>query len=185
MNEPQLGRDDDPGSAQVGPAAPEARQDRAASFPGRGTTHGEASQTNGLYQLLVESVRDYAIFALDPTGVILSWNAGAERIKGYKAAEIIGRHCSVFYTAEDMAAGKPANELIVAEREGRVEDEGWRIRKDGSRFWANVVITALRDTSGKLVGFAKVTRDLTARRRWEEALQESEERFRILVRSVK
>jgi len=185
MNEPPLGKDDDPGSAHGGPAASAAGQDRAVPFPPLGTAHSEASQTNGLYQLLVESVRDYAIFALDPAGVILSWNAGAERIKGYAAKEIIGRHFSLFYTAEDRAAGKPENELIVAEREGRVEDEGWRVRKDGSLFWASVVITALRDPSGKLVGFAKVTRDVTARRRWEEELRDSEERFRILVRSVK
>ncbi|HEX7978356.1 MAG TPA: PAS domain-containing sensor histidine kinase [Gemmatimonadaceae bacterium] len=146
---------------------------------------GDGGQTSGLYQLLVESVRDYAIFALDPAGVILTWNAGAERIKGYSADEIIGRHFSTFYTAEDLAAGKPEKELVVAAREGRVDDEGWRVRKDGTRFWASVVITALRDPDGKLVGFAKVTRDLTARRRAEDELRASEERFRVLVRSVK
>ncbi|MBW8771490.1 MAG: PAS domain-containing sensor histidine kinase [Gemmatimonadetes bacterium] len=185
MNEPQVGKDDDSGSTQVGPAASAAGEATAAPFPLLKTAHREASQAEGLYQLLVESVRDYAIFALDPAGVILSWNAGAERIKGYAAEEIIGRHFSIFYTTEDLAAGKPQAELLVAEREGRVEDEGWRVRKNGTLFWASVIITTLRDASGKLVGFAKVTRDLTARRRWEDALRESEERFRILVRSVK
>jgi PAS domain S-box-containing protein len=120
-----------------------------------------------LYQLLVESVRDYAIFALDPTGHIVTWNVGAERFKGYKAHEIIGKHFSVFYTPEE-ANVKPPMELAIAEKEGRVEDEGWRVRKDGTRMWANVVITALRDTTGTLVGFAKVTRDLTERRQAEQ-----------------
>jgi PAS domain S-box-containing protein len=121
----------------------------------------------GLYQLLVESVRDYAIFALDPKGIVITWNRGAERFKGYKAHEIIGKHFSTFYPPED-ADTKPAMELAIAEKEGRVEDEGWRLRKDGSRLWANVVITALRDPSGKLIGFAKVTRDLTERRQAEQ-----------------
>jgi PAS domain S-box-containing protein len=121
-----------------------------------------------LYTLLVSSVRDYAIFALDVGGNIISWNAGAERIKGYAADEIIGRHFSLFYPPEDVAAGKTAWELEVAARDGRVEDEGWRIRKDGTRFWANVVITALRGDDGELVGFAKVTRDLTERRAGEQ-----------------
>jgi PAS domain S-box-containing protein len=127
-----------------------------------------AAATERLYRLLVSSVRDYAIFALDPTGHIISWNGGAQRIKGYDANEIIGRHFSTFYPPEDVAAGKPDWELKVAAREGRVEDEGWRIRKDGTRFWANVVITALRGADGALVGFAKVTRDLTERRAAEE-----------------
>ena len=121
-----------------------------------------------LYQLLVESVRDYAIFLLDPEGHVATWNTGAQRIKGYDASEIIGRHFSVFYPEERVAERFPQYELEVAAREGRFEDEGWRIRKDGSRFWANVVITALRDETGTLVGFAKVTRDLTERRAAEE-----------------
>jgi PAS domain S-box-containing protein len=121
-----------------------------------------------LYGLLVSSVRDYAIFALDAGGHIITWNAGAERIKGYTPDEIIGRHFSVFYPPEDVAAGKTVWELEVATREGRVEDEGWRVRKDGTRFWANVVITALRGEDGELVGFAKVTRDLTERRTAEQ-----------------
>ena len=121
-----------------------------------------------VYQLMVESVRDYAIFMLDPNGYIASWNRGAQRIKGYTADEIIGRHFSVFYPAEDIAARKPEWELEVAASEGRFEDEGLRIRKDGTTFWANVVITAVRDDDGTLVGFAKVTRDLTERRANEQ-----------------
>ena len=126
-----------------------------------------SGESGSLYQLLVESVRDYAIFALDPTGHVITWNNGAERFKGYKREEILGKHFSVFYTPEE-ADIKPKMELEVATKEGRVEDEGWRVRKDGSRIWANVVITALRDRSGKLVGFAKVTRDLTERRESEQ-----------------
>jgi PAS domain S-box-containing protein len=120
------------------------------------------------FRLLVASVRDYAIFVLDPQGNVATWNLGAERIKGYAAGEIIGRHFSTFYPAEDVARGKPAWELAEAERDGRFEDEGWRVRKDGSRFWANVIITALWNESGALCGFGKVTRDLTARREAEE-----------------
>jgi PAS domain S-box-containing protein len=141
-------------------------------------------EPESLYKLLVESVVDYAMFVLDPNGIILSWNAGARRIKGYEASEIIGKHFSIFYPEEDKAWDKPAWELVEATRDGRFEDEGWRIKKDGSRFWANVVITALRDPDGNLVGFAKVTRDLTERRRAEEALRESEIRFRSLVEGV-
>ena len=116
-----------------------------------------------LYRLLVERVTDYAIFALDAGGHIISWNPGAQRLKGYLAHEIIGKHFSNFYPEVDKKAGKPEWELEVATATGRVEDEGWRIRKDGTRFWANVVITALRDDSGTLIGFAKITRDLTER----------------------
>ena len=112
-------------------------------------------------RLLLESVTDYAIFMLDAEGRVATWNPGATKIKGYAASEIIGRHFSAFYPPEDVAAGKPERELQIAATQGRVEDEGWRVRKDGSRFWANVVITALRDDSGELRGFAKVTRDLT------------------------
>ena len=113
------------------------------------------------FQLLVESVKDYAIFLLDAEGRVSSWNEGARRIKGYAAAEIVGRHFSVFYPAEDIASGKPAWELQTAAAEGRLEDEGWRVRQDGTQFWAVVVITALRDSGGRLTGFAKVTRDFT------------------------
>ena len=136
------------------------------------------------FRLLVQGVLDYAIFMLDPSGCIVSWNAGAERIKGYAADEIIGQHFSVFYPPEDNAAGKPARELEIAIAEGRLEDEGWRIRKDGTRFWANVVITALVDEQGVLQGFGKVTRDMTERRAAQEELRRSEERFRLLVQGV-
>ena len=121
-----------------------------------------------LHRLLVENVRDYAIFALDPRGHIVSWNAGAARIKGYTASEILGEHFSIFYPPEDIATDKPGMELRVATKEGRFEDEGWRLRKDGTRFWANVIITALFDRDGTLRGFGKVTRDLTERRASQE-----------------
>lgn len=136
------------------------------------------------FRLLVDSVRDYAIFMLDPQGHVLTWNAGAERFKGYRADEIIGSHFSRFYPPEALARQLPERELEMATRDGAFEDEGWRVRKDGSLFWANVVITAMRDPSGRLVGFAKVTRDLTQRRHQEEALKRSEERFRLLVEGV-
>jgi PAS domain S-box-containing protein len=146
---------------------------------------GIAHETGELHRLLVESVDDYAIFALDPDGYILSWNPGAQRFKGYSADEIIGKHFSIFYPREKIEERFPEFELKEAARVGRFEDEGWRIRKDGSRFWANVVITALHDPAGRLVGFAKVTRDLSERRMAEEALRQSEERFRLLVQSVR
>ncbi|HEY5947039.1 MAG TPA: ATP-binding protein, partial [Kofleriaceae bacterium] len=120
------------------------------------------------YRHLVESVRDYAIFMLDPTGHVATWNIGAERIKGYRADEIIGSHFSRFYPEADIKAGKCEHELRMAARDGRFEDEGWRLRKDGTRFWANVVLSAVRDASGGLLGFSKVTRDLTDRRRAED-----------------
>ncbi|WP_321937656.1 PAS domain-containing sensor histidine kinase [Paraburkholderia sp. J8-2] len=120
------------------------------------------------YRLLVDAVCDYAIFMLDRSGNVTSWNPGAKREKGYSADEIVGRHFSIFYTDEDTAAGKPTRLLAAAKARGRVEDEGWRVRKDGSRFWANVVITAIRDEQGALIGFAKITRDLTEKRRLDE-----------------
>ena len=129
-----------------------------------------------LFRLMVESVIDYGIFMLDPGGHVASWNRGAERIKGWSAAEIIGRHFSTFYPQDAIDHGWPQHELNVAAREGRFEDEGWRIRKDGSRFWANVVITALYDRNGQLRGFGKVTRDLTQRKRIEE-LEAGEKRI--------
>ncbi|WP_233830237.1 PAS domain-containing sensor histidine kinase [Paraburkholderia sp. ZP32-5] len=134
---------------------------------------GRAASISGVpvedrYFLLIEAVQDYAIFMLDPSGRVTSWNPGAQRIKGYTSEEIIGRHFSTFYAPEDIAAGKPARELDIAAAAGRVEDEGWRVRRDGSRFWANVVVSAVHDASGALLGFAKITRDLTARMRLAE-----------------
>ncbi|MFO1267382.1 MAG: PAS domain S-box protein [Rubrivivax sp.] len=140
---------------------------------------------NEVFRQLVDSVRDYAIFLLTPQGYIASWNAGAERIKGYKAEEIIGRHFSVFYTDEAVRRGWPAEELKRAAIDGTLEDEGWRIRKDGGRFWANVVISRVRGAHGELLGFSKVTRDLTERRRAEQALRDREENLRLLVEGVK
>jgi PAS domain S-box-containing protein len=125
--------------------------------------------------LLVESVKDYAIFMLDPAGLVVTWNIGAERIKGYSAEEILGRHFSCFYPPKDVQAGVPARALETAAAQGRSEDEGWRVRKDGSPFWAHVVLTALRDEAGTLVAFAKVTRDLTEQRRAAEVLRAGEE----------
>lgn len=136
------------------------------------------------YRLLVESVRDYAIFMLDRDGHVATWNAGAETIKGYTAAQIIGTHISTFYTEEDRQAHKPERLLEIAASEGRVEDEGWRIRKAGTRFWADVVITALRDSTGALVGFGKVTRDLTRRREAAAKLREAEEVLSATLYSI-
>jgi PAS domain S-box-containing protein len=127
------------------------------------------------FQLLVDSVQDYAIFLLDPKGNVASWNAGARRLKGYEDHEIIGRHFSNFYPEVDVKAGKPEWELVEAVKSGRVEDEGWRVRKDGTRFWASVVITALFNDEGVLQGFAKVTRDLTSRKEMEDELARANE----------
>ena len=136
------------------------------------------------YRVLVEAVTDYAIYMLDPTGVVTSWNAGAQRFKGYTADEIIGEHFSRFYTEEDRAGGMPAKVLATAAREGKYEAEGWRVRKDGSRFWAHVVVDPIRGSRGQLTGFAKVTRDLSDRKQTEEALRRAEEQFRLLVQGV-
>ncbi len=136
------------------------------------------------FERLVAAVEDYAIFRLDPQGIILSWNQGAQRIKRYTPEEIVGRHFSCFYMEEDLVSRFPDTELEIAAAEGRFVHEGWRLRKDGTRFWANVTITAIRGPEGGLEGFLKITRDLTDRQQAAEALRQSEERFRLLVESV-
>src|SRR5713226_8227922 len=143
---------------------------------------GPRAPQSDQFRLLVDTVRDYAIFLLSPDGLVMSWNAGAERIKGYAASEIIGKHFSTFYQPADARSGKPDDELRIATSEGRYEEEGWRVRKDGSLFWASVVITALRDERGEIVGFAKVTRDLSERKTAEEqrtALLDRERQARL------
>ena len=137
------------------------------------------------FRLLVSSVTDYAIYMIDSSGRVATWNPGAERFKGYKAEEIIGQHFSRFFKPEDAAADLPARALRIAAREGRFEAEGWRVRKDGSHFWAHVVLDPIRDDDGKLLGFAKITRDITDKRDKEQALFESEQRFRMLVQGVR
>ena len=141
-------------------------------------------QERDAFRLLIESTRDYAIFLLDPAGYVASWNEGARWMQGYEPSEIIGKHFSVFYPREAIEDRWPWKELEFAARDGRFEDYGWRLRKDGSRFWANVIITALRDDSGTLVGFGKVSRDFTERRNAEQALRDSEEGFRLLIDST-
>ncbi|AZD16017.1 PAS domain S-box protein [Pseudomonas chlororaphis] len=136
------------------------------------------------FRLLVEAVVDYAIYMIDPQGIVTSWNAGARRFKGYQEAEILGAHFSCFYTPEDRQAGLPERALHAALTEGRFEGEGWRVRKDGTRFWCHVVIDPIRDSNGQLLGFAKITRDLTERKIAEETLRQSEQQFRLLVQSV-
>jgi PAS domain S-box-containing protein len=145
----------------------------------------EASSSNdGRYRMLIEAVTDYAIYMLDADGIVSSWNPGARRFKGYEASEIVGEHFSRFYTEADRASGLPQRALETATREGKFESEGWRVRKDGSQFWAYVVIDPIRDASGQVVGYAKITRDLTERRLAEEQLRQSQEQFKLLVQSV-
>src|SRR6185437_2197376 len=129
----------------------------------------------GRYRLLIEAVTDYAIFLLDPSGIVTSWNPGAQRFKGYRANEIIGEHFSRFYTEQDQNAGLPARALETAKHAGKFETEGWRVRKDGSQFWAYVVIDPIRSPSGEIIGFAKITRDLTERRAAEAKLEKARE----------
>ena len=142
------------------------------------------SDEAGRYKRLVGAITDYAIYMLDPTGYVTSWNPGAQRFKRYLSAEIIGKHFSQFYTEEDQRAGLPARALAAASQEGKFEGEGWRVRKDGTRFWAHVVIDPIRSLQGDLLGFAKITRDLTERKVADSALRRSEEQFRILVQGV-
>jgi len=145
----------------------------------------EAAQSvEGRYQLLVEAIHDYAIYMLDPTGIVTSWNPGARRFKGYEAEEILGQHFSRFYTDEDRAVNLPARALAIAQQQGKFESEGWRVRKDGTRFWAHVVIDPVLGSEGDLLGFAKITRDLTERKAAEADLVRSQEQFRLLVQSV-
>jgi PAS domain S-box-containing protein len=144
-------------------------------------------ETDGLFQLLVDSVTDYAIYMLDPEGRVITWNVGAERSKGYKAEEILGRNYSIFFLPEDAKAGLPADELAMAARLGRYETEAWRVRKDGTKFWVLITLTAVREANGELRGFAKVTRDLSAQKAAEEALRSRNaqlERYRLIVESV-
>jgi PAS domain S-box-containing protein len=149
-----------------------------------GDRHGASLTEDGRYRLLVEAVTDYAIYMLDPDGIITSWNAGARRFKGYEASEIIGQHFSRFYTQEDRDSGLPARALEISRRTGKFESEGWRVRKDGSQFWAFVVIDPIRSGSGEILGYAKITRDLTERMKAEQTLKKSEEQFRLLVQGV-
>ena len=144
----------------------------------------ESLSQDGRYRLLVESISDYAIYMLDPTGIVSSWNNGARRFKGYEPHEIIGQHFSRFYTEEDKKQNLPARALSIAEREGKFESEGWRVRKDGTRFWAHVVIDPILTQDGKIAGFAKITRDLTERKISQAALRRSEEQFKLLVQGV-
>jgi diguanylate cyclase (GGDEF)-like protein/PAS domain S-box-containing protein len=141
-------------------------------------------ETDNQFRLLVDSVVDYAIYMLDPTGIVMTWNLGAQRIKGYTADEIIGCHFGLFYAKEDRTAGMPTCNLKLARRDGRYETEGWRLRKDGSRFWASVVIETIHNEDGLLLGFAKVTRDITEKCRAQNALRESERQFHLLVNGV-
>lgn len=167
---------------------PEAMKSKPASLDAEKvpslpvTDRGEVSAE--AFRLLIDAVKDYAIFMLDPRGYILTWNEGAMHTKQYKPSEILGKHFSVFYTPEDVARKHPEAELKIAEKEGRYQEEGWRLRKDGTQFWANVTITAIRDRSGALLGFGKVTRDMSDRKSAEESLRQSEERFRILADGV-
>ncbi|WP_064707348.1 hybrid sensor histidine kinase/response regulator [Rhizobium bangladeshense] len=146
--------------------------------------HDTSLNEEGRFRILVDAITDYAIYMLSPEGIVTSWNTGAQRFKGYKPSEILGEHFSRFYVEEDRAAGVPERTLATAVEQGRFEGEGWRQRKDGSRFWAHVVIDPIRHPSGELVGFAKITRDLTERRAAEQAIRQSEEQFRRLVQGV-
>jgi PAS domain S-box-containing protein len=146
--------------------------------------HLAALSTEARYRLLVEAITDYAIFMLDADGRVASWDPGARRFKGYEAHEIIGQHFSCFYTDEERNSGLPARALETARHAGKFESEGWRVRKDGTQFWAFVVIDPIQLDKGEILGFAKITRDLTERKKAEEALKKSEQQFRLLVQGV-
>jgi len=158
--------------------------DVTRDFTERQAHENALHQTEQRFRTLIESVQDYAIFMLDSNGCVTTWNTGAERLKGYAAEDIIGSHFSRFYPPDAIERGWPDHELRMAEMDGRFEDEGWRIRKDGSRFWASVVITALRDDEGALIGFSKITRDLTERKQAERRVADSEEQLRLLVQGI-
>jgi PAS domain S-box-containing protein len=159
--------------------------DQSDESPNPGNLRIALHKSEERFRLLVDAIQDYAIFLLDPRGHVSSWNKSAERIKGYTASEIIGEHFSIFYPEEDRQSGKPQRELEIATAEGRLEDEGWRLRKDGSRFWANVIITRIRDDAGRLLGFGKVTRDFTERIRADQALQQEIEERREAERKLR
>ena len=148
------------------------------------STETDPSLIEGRYRLLVDAITDYAIYMLDPDGHVVSWNSGAERSKGYRESEILGSHFSRFYPEPERLAGQPGKALAEAAETGRFESEGWRLRKDGSRYWAHVVVDAIRSPAGELLGFAKITRDLSERRKAEEQLKQSEEQFRLIVQGV-
>jgi PAS domain S-box-containing protein len=157
---------------------PSARQSKVEISPSQNSDHDFTTerlrQSEERFQVLIESIQDYAIYILDPNGFVISWNSGAQRIKGYSAQEIIGQHFSRFYTPDDLRINKPQRNLELAARKGRYEDESLRVRKDGSIFWANVLISAIRDSSGNLTGFAKVVRDITERKASDQRLHETE-----------
>jgi PAS domain S-box-containing protein len=155
---------------------PRQRQDdqRQSQRTGSGRTTEALRQSEERFQVLIESIQEYAIYILDPNGFVISWNTGAQRIKGYSAPEVIGKHFSQFYTADDIRIDKPKRNLEIAAAKGKYEDESVRLRKDGTAFWANVLITPIRDTSGNLSGFAKVVRDITERKESEQRLRETE-----------
>jgi PAS domain S-box-containing protein len=155
-----------------------------AMHAARRRAEDKAQGAEDRFRLLVEGAGDYAIYMLDPAGRITSWNSGAERIKGYTAGEILGRHFSCFYTAEDVAGGKPERELRIALATGRDEEEGWRVRKDGSLFWASVTVTPLRDPAGRHLGFAKITRDRTEKKKAEDLVRESEHRLTSIYNTI-
>jgi PAS domain S-box-containing protein len=159
----------------------EAHQSTPPISIDRASGYSNVAEGSDLFRLLIETIRDYAIFVLDPEGRVLTWNAGARAMKGYAKEEIVGKHFSIFYLPEAIESKWPHRELALAEKEGRFSDEGWRVRKDGTSFWASVIITALRDPSGKLAGFAKVTQDMTERRRNEERIQSLNRELRSRV----